>query len=932
MKIIKISESKKTISDKKVKQIIKLTKERKHVEDIATEVGVSSTSVRTYARKWFNDNKHIEDPHNEFDSVYEKYPYEGMSARVSQRQIKRIVELTKKQKAVKDIAFDIGVTDSIVRYHAKRWFNSNKHIEDPNHEFNDVYEKYLPEGMSARVSQKQIERIIELTKKQKAVREIANDVGITSTSVKAFARKWFNDNKHIEDPNNEFNDVYEKYPPEGKLLVDEQKKRIVDLTKERKHVEDIATEVGVSSTSVRTYARKWFNDNKHIEDPNNDFNDVYEKYPYEKKYFQLISDEQISQIIELTKKQKPVKDIAMDIGFRRQTVKDHARKWFNDNKHIEDPNNEFNDVYEKYPYEGMRGLLNDEQIKRIVELTKKSILVQDIATEVGVSPGSVRTYARKWFNDNKHIENPNNEFNDVYEKYPYEGFVTRTNDEQISQIISLTKKMKNVREIALDVGVTKTAVRYNARKWFNDNKHIEDPNHEFNDVYEKYPPERIIDYPSVHVSGGQSASMHEAIIRDVFYFTGLEFSFQPKSWISLPFVKSFIENCFAEAKDYNEGTGYKFYERSYPQPDFLINNSLLYEVFGGARRKEEYEHTERFKKEKFNKFFGSHFAYIEKKDLDQAAKNDRSLVSYAKALDSRSCSDKNVCGPDILGHQFEVKINSLVTLLDKNNISVVHSYIHTIKKLKEGGQLDRARSRLEQRLHWDNEKVKTQQSPTQEALGQEPIHFPQSASHNWYKLAQASGNYSRTEPVSMDQIVQGLREEGFWTPHLWSEQDQVAMYFKTPENLQMALSKMQNQQEVMEFPQEEQEVAAFNLSKFKKEARFFHDQTYSDDEGTYKVPDIFNYAKKHEKIKKIPISKLLHNLDPSPHESGDELPGSPEFIERAKKADLSYPIVVVKYPDGWFIADGVHRLWKAKDEGLKSMRGYVIDHTELEEL
>jgi len=112
-------------------------------------------------------------------------------------------------------------------------------------------------------------------------------------------------------------------------------------------------------------------------------------------------------------------------------------------------------------------------------------------------------------------------------------------------------------------------------------------------------------------------------------------------------------------------------------------------------------------------------------------------------------------------------------------------------------------------------------------------------------------------------------------------------------------------------------------------AEFFYDQTYSDDYGEWKVPKIHEYAKKHGKRKLISIKKLLHNLDPSPHESGDELPGSPEFIERANDSDLSYPIIVVKYPDGLFIADGVHRLWKAKEEELTTIKSYLIDSSEL---
>jgi hypothetical protein len=110
------------------------------------------------------------------------------------------------------------------------------------------------------------------------------------------------------------------------------------------------------------------------------------------------------------------------------------------------------------------------------------------------------------------------------------------------------------------------------------------------------------------------------------------------------------------------------------------------------------------------------------------------------------------------------------------------------------------------------------------------------------------------------------------------------------------------------------------------------DQTFSDNNGTYSVPQIVNYAEKNKKIKEIPISKLLHNLEPSPHEEGSELPGHPEFIERANQTDLKYPIIIVKYPDGLFIADGVHRLAKAHSLNYETIKSYILNQKELEDL
>ena len=109
------------------------------------------------------------------------------------------------------------------------------------------------------------------------------------------------------------------------------------------------------------------------------------------------------------------------------------------------------------------------------------------------------------------------------------------------------------------------------------------------------------------------------------------------------------------------------------------------------------------------------------------------------------------------------------------------------------------------------------------------------------------------------------------------------------------------------------------------------DQTFSDDKGTYSVPKIVKYAKENKKLEQLPLEPLLHNLEPSPYETGHELPGHPDFIARANKTDLKWPIIVVSYPDGLFIADGVHRLWKARSEDMSQIKAYVIDRDELDQ-
>lgn len=105
---------------------------------------------------------------------------------------------------------------------------------------------------------------------------------------------------------------------------------------------------------------------------------------------------------------------------------------------------------------------------------------------------------------------------------------------------------------------------------------------------------------------------------------------------------------------------------------------------------------------------------------------------------------------------------------------------------------------------------------------------------------------------------------------------------------------------------------------------------FTDDDGGYDVMDMVHYAEKTKDVVDVPISKLMHNFEASPEELTDEIPGSPEFIERAKKADMKYPILIIKYDDGLWIADGVHRTWKAHHLlGQDSIKARILDQSEL---
>lgn len=66
----------------------------------------------------------------------------------------------------------------------------------------------------------------------------------------------------------------------------------------------------------------------------------------------------------------------------------------------------------------------------------------------------------------------------------------------------------------------------------------------------------------------------------------------------------------------------------------------------------------------------------------------------------------------------------------------------------------------------------------------------------------------------------------------------------------------------------------------------------------------------------FPVSKLEWVLgydDPDP--------------ERVKKADLTAPIIVVPWQDQWVAVDGLHRLAKAVQDGVRTLPAKIINDT-----
>ena len=126
-------------------------------------------------------------------------------------------------------------------------------------------------------------------------------------------------------------------------------------------------------------------------------------------------------------------------------------------------------------------------------------------------------------------------------------------------------------------------------------------------------------------------------------------------------------------------------------------------------------------------------------------------------------------------------------------------------------------------------------------------------------------------------------------------------------------------------------TALDNMFLSKQAEYRLEDQTFTDSDGSYNVAALYELAKAKGKSQNLKIEDLLHNLEPSPEEEGEELPGHPDFVTRAEAAG-TLPGVVVDYPDGRWVADGVHRLWKARQDKKKEYPAYVLNKSDLAQI
>jgi len=111
----------------------------------------------------------------------------------------------------------------------------------------------------------------------------------------------------------------------------------------------------------------------------------------------------------------------------------------------------------------------------------------------------------------------------------------------------------------------------------------------------------------------------------------------------------------------------------------------------------------------------------------------------------------------------------------------------------------------------------------------------------------------------------------------------------------------------------------------------WREQEFGDARGTWTVGDLYDHALEHHTLRPIPVAALEeNNLD-----SDDQVTSDPDhaaYVRRAMASDISYPILVISYPDGLWIADGTHRTWKARELGIRHLQGWIMDWEEILEV
>ena len=97
----------------------------------------------------------------------------------------------------------------------------------------------------------------------------------------------------------------------------------------------------------------------------------------------------------------------------------------------------------------------------------------------------------------------------------------------------------------------------------------------------------------------------------------------------------------------------------------------------------------------------------------------------------------------------------------------------------------------------------------------------------------------------------------------------------------------------------------------------------------WSVPELITWAEDNIRPRGLLVAGLAADNIENDAGQADEPLDSPEFHDRAMASDLEYPIIVINDGGELIVADGLHRLFKARELGERVISAYVIDREDL---
>jgi DNA-binding CsgD family transcriptional regulator len=213
----------KKIAEKTISEMVKLKRAGLTNKEIAKKLSVSRITVGRYLRKEMN--------------FYEKYREKGKGKKVTDTAIKKMIEMRREGKTLKEIAKKLSLSHTTVMNYLRK-------------EMSDYIFYCQSKGPSTPpkpFSRQKITHILQLKKTRKSCQEIAKKLHISPASVSRKLRQYMED--------------YDKYRLYSKIS-NKEIERMIEMRREGKTLKEIGDILGISHQTVMNYLRKEMDDYK----------------------------------------------------------------------------------------------------------------------------------------------------------------------------------------------------------------------------------------------------------------------------------------------------------------------------------------------------------------------------------------------------------------------------------------------------------------------------------------------------------------------------------------------------------------------------------------------------------------------------------------------------------------------------------------------